>query len=84
MLEFGRRIRNAGEEEGSTLGSEEDASVARLSLLVFIAVSLMSGVEIFLHGTTTDTPDVDVDALSILGRSTRILEVDASGTAGSW
>ena len=36
----------------------------RLSLLIFV-VPLMSGVCPFFHGNTTDTLDVDVDALSI-------------------
>ena len=53
-------IRNAGEEGEPSLNSEDDAGVARLSLLVFV-ISLIDT----LHGTTTDTPDVGVDAFSI-------------------
>lgn len=70
MLEFGRWIRDAGDEGGQTLGSEEeDARVARRSFFIFVAVSLVSGAET-LRCTTTDTPDVEVDALSILGADT--------------
>lgn len=56
-------------EEGEpSLGpGVEDTGVSRPSFLV-------SGVDT-LQGTTTDTPDVDVDALSILGRSTGTLEL---------
>ena len=75
MVELGGWIRDAGEEGGPNLGSEEEgARVAKLSLLVFV-VSLVSGIDTFLHGTTTDTPDVDVDALSIF---TGTLEADAA------
>ena len=42
--------------------------VARLSS---VTAPLESGVEIFLQGTITDTPDVDVDARPILGRLTK-------------
>ena len=53
----------------------EDETVARLSLLVSVAVSLISG---------TDTPDVEVDALSILGRSAGPLEVVAQSVGSDW
>lgn len=71
-MELVVRIHDAGEEGGPSLGSEQDsARVARLSLLDFV-ISLMSGIHT-LHGTTTDTPDVDLDTLSIF---TGTLEVD--------
>ena len=60
---------------------EGGARIARLSLLVFV-VSLVSGIGPCLHGTTTGTPHVDVDATSIF---TGTLEFDRvrSGWAGS-
>ena len=66
------------------MSEEEDAKVARLSFLVFVAVPPMSGVNIFSQGTATDTPDVDVDALSILGRSTGTLEAGALSMGSCW
>ena len=51
--------------------------VASLSLLV-------SGVDMSLQGTATDTPDVDVGALSILGRSCRTLGVGAPSVGSCW
>ena len=70
-----------GEEESPTLGSEEDdKSVARLSFLV----SVVSGIDTFSQWTTTDTPDVDVDARSIFGRSTGTLEEGAPTEELCW
>lgn len=71
-----------GEEGGPNLGPEDEV-VARLSLFVAVAAPLVSGVTT-LQGTTTDTPDVDVDALSILGRSTRTLEAGAQSVGSCW
>ena len=79
-MELGGWIRDVGEEGGPNLGSEEEGvRDARLSLLVVVS-PLMSGIDT-LHGTATDTPDIDVDALSIF---TGTLEADAvcSGWAG--
>ena len=59
--------------KGPNLGSKEDgARDAKLPLLVFVA-SLVSGIDT-LHGTTTDTPSVDADALFIF---TGTLEANA-------
>ena len=70
-----------GEEESPTLGSEEDDKrVARLPFLV----SVVSGIDTFSQWTTTDTPDVDVDARSIFGRSTGTLEGDAPTEEPCW
>ena len=84
ISELGGWIRDAEEEEGPDLGPEvEDETVARLSLLGSVAIPLVSGVDA-LQGTTTDTPDVEVDALSILGRSAGPLEVFAQSVGSCW
>ena len=78
MSELNGSIWDAEEEGSPTHDLEvEDARVATLSLLV-------SGVNTFLQGTTTDTPEVDVDALSILGRSAGMLEVGVPSMGSCW
>lgn len=63
------------------VSEEEDARVARLSFLDLVAVSLVSHADLCTEGTTTDTPEVDVDARSILGRW---LEVGVVTVESGW
>ena len=73
MIELGGWVHNGGEEGGPNLGFEEDGSRdAKLPFPVFVA-ALVSGIGT-LHGTTTDTPSFDADALLIF---TGTLEANA-------